>query len=198
MKSTNLSFRSRIVLSFIFFIIITMLSGIIAIYEIVSVGKYTQLLYEHPFTVRNNLGVINVGTIALHRATEEVAYAETYDAIDKAKIDVWRTDSLTNIAFSVIEKQFLGNKKDVEKAKLAYISLFVSVNKIIELKESGHDKESKKFAREIVIYRLKKLDFRLRILSDFAENKAKEFYQNSRETSENSLILLIIILITTP
>jgi signal transduction histidine kinase len=195
MKLSDFSFRRRIVAGFALLIGFSLIIGMTAIFEIRKVSKFTQLLYEHPFTVRNNLAVINAGIIDLHRATEEVAFAETYEDIEKAKNEVRKNDSLSDIAFAIIEKQFLGDKNEVKKTGKSYDSMVSIVNKIILLKQSGNDKEAKYYAREVINDQMAKLDSNQQILSNFALNKAQFFYNNALKSEERSSIFFIVTII---
>ncbi|MCK5671806.1 MAG: MCP four helix bundle domain-containing protein, partial [Spirochaetales bacterium] len=75
---------SRLGLGFGLSILITIIVGSFALYEIHILSNLVKSMYNHPLTVSNSVRDIRADIIAMHRSMKDVALAETIEEVETA------------------------------------------------------------------------------------------------------------------
>lgn len=169
-------------------IFLMLLIGVSSIYFLVEIYFTTKNMYEHPYAVSNKLKEIKISMHQIHLSTLSI------DELDIR--DIGKKDSLNRENLHVIATQYLGDKNNVAKVNDLYeqwLSTRVYGSDIAEQKEQQLFEE---------------LSQAIEVLSDFADNKAIEFYNDATKDAIYyssyigaslvfSIILSIILLLRT-
>ena len=192
----NLRFRTRLIIGFSIILFFSFIIGLLAIFQVQKISLDTELIYKHPLTVSNSVRDINININAIHRSMKDLALAENSEQLNKDIQLVNYSDSLIHLAFGIVKDRFLGEKSVVENTYQTYKDWEIIRNEVIELKKAGNDTGAIKITKGKGAVHVELLFAKTKILTDFAQNKADEFYNDTKnKRSESVLVLLLSILI---
>jgi len=186
---TNLKFQTRIIIGFLVIIFISIITSLYTIKNTKSISKNTKLIFEHPYIVSNASRDINIYITSINKSAKDFITAKDSIEHSLAKVEILYFDSLTHIAFSKIQTQFLGDKKIVDETYNEYINWYNLILKFITNKNY-------KSSYNITTYNeiplkanllLKKTQY----LIDFAQSKAEEFKEQTITQEEKSIFTTI-------
>lgn len=191
----SLRFRTRIVLGFCFILVISIVSSVISIIQVNSIGKKSDLIYEHPFQVSNAVRDINTYVNSMHVHLNRLIAEDSKENIDSLSKQFEDYKKKFDKSFSIISSKYLGCESSVKEAKKAFNTSYLLALKAIDLKKKGQNIKS-----HIVVtfnFTLSKKDLlqKNKILADFAENKANSLYNRIKEKRNKSIQHLILLII---
>jgi PAS domain S-box-containing protein len=139
--------------------------------------------YEHPFTVREAIGIMQAQNLALHRDMKELCQVESgreretiIQGMDVRDADVRRQ-------FVIVYARYLGPRSDVEEAEQAFVQWKAIRGETIRLLREGKTTEAINRARMTGVggMQAEKTGGEIRHLGDFAANWAAQFYRDAGE-----------------
>jgi signal transduction histidine kinase len=167
----------------------------LAAFQINGISNDTKLLHKHPFTVSNAVRDISININAIHRSMKDVAIAQDAQQMNEAIQLVNHYDSLIYVSFEVVHERFLGDMAIIEDTYLSYIKWESIRGEVISLKLEGKHAEATEITKGKGAKHVDMLFQKTKILKDFAQNKADEFYQQTIERRDRSIFMLIVIAI---
>ena len=200
----NLSIKKRLMGILIFWLIILVSFGILAVFQIQKLGNVTEDIYYHSLKVSNAVQEAKVDIIKMHRDVKDLIIAE-----DKNKIQAYNNDinNLENIVFNkldIIKTQT--NLKEVEKLEDDVRGLMgkwkESRDKVIALSIEGKRNEAVSLSQTEGLGYVSLIEERLdniyKLEGIDAEDMAFDA-SNTVKTQKTALIsyLILFILITT-
>lgn len=198
MKLKNVKIGTQILLGIIVILGLFISIGLVSYYQTNKIHEQTKLIYEHPLQVRWALGNLNTSIQKMRLATRDLMLAVNDNERDKAVSDMEYASHEAEIMFEVIEKNYLGPKRDVDEAYKAYTrwkieralntKLAYSGN-LDAIKKSVDSKGSVGSLRDIMLEKINVID-------RFALAKGDDTYQNSEMLNQKlnkQLIFLISI-----
>lgn len=188
----KIKFQTRIVLGFSVIIVLVIINVFFNLSQINSIGKDTENIYKHPLTVSNAVRDINVQINAIHRSMKDVVLAENDSQLYEAIAKVHISDSLIGKSFAIVRERFLGDKAIVEDTYNAYTGWEKIRSEVIKLKQAGKDKEAADITKGKGDVYVRLLFAKTKVLTDFAQNKANEFYNKTLVNKKHSIRLEII------
>ncbi len=167
--------------------------GVISITQNNKLQQQTETFFEHPYQVRLAIGRINTNIGAMRLAQRDLLLNLSSESITQ-EIEVLSED--IRAQFDIIKAQFLGDKKDAEKAYNAFLKWETAINESLDLAKSGQKEQVlKELSAEGKISVLKDDMFaKLQKLDNFAINKAETLNSQSADyanASNRQLIFLV-------
>ena len=187
----GLKFQTRLILGFSLILFFSFIIGIISFIEIKNISKKTESIYRHPLAVSNSVRDINISINAIHRSMKDVVLAKNLEELYESVLLVNKHDRQVYSSFKIVQERFLGDKEVVNDAYKAYRDWEKIRNEVIMLKKGGHDERAADITRGRGAFHVNLLFEKTKILTDFAQNKADEFYQSTLKSEQKSFAILI-------
>lgn len=182
---------SKIFLSFLV-IIITVILG--AVYTIVNINQLTintQKMYTHPFKVSNAVADIQTAVITMHRNMKDIVL--TSDSLEMIKIieSIQKEEEKVYKNFDLIYKNYLGNKHDIDKSYKAFKQWRPIREEVFALVHQNKVKEAIAITKGKGANHIHNLYKQIKVLKDYAFNKANEFYNLSIKSNYVQKVITI-------
>ena len=150
-------------------------------------------MYQHPFTVNSAVKDISININAIHRSMKDIALAENKEEINKTIKLIQFNDSLINISFQIIEDRFLGDKIMIEDTHNSYKDWGKIRNEVIQLRKEDKILAAANITKGKGAIHVKMLLGKIKTLTDFAQNKADEFYDKTKNERNKGIFALLIV-----
>jgi len=177
----------------IFFIIII---GSISVFHNYQLGNQTDNLYNHPFQVRAAIGKLNADVLSMRLATRDLMINKT-DHDKQEALQLMELSALdAKIQFDILKEKYLGQKSDVEAAYTAFVKWKVVRDANTAMAMAGNIDpviESVRSTGTVGSLRDDML-IKIRIIDDFAKNRAVQFYADTIEL-RNKMNLKLLLLV---
>ncbi|MGZ2368793.1 ATP-binding protein [Ancylomarina sp. YFZ004] len=195
-KLRNISIGSRLSLGFLTLSLFTLGIGVLAIWNSHQHIKTIDNIFKHPYTISNSVQEIETHIVSIHRSMKDVSLANTKLEIAKAIAHVDRNEDAINQLFSIVSKEFLGDKKDVDAAWESFKEWKPIRLEVIELSMSGKKQEAALITKEKGAAHVESLNKKVLKMKDFANYKAESFHQSSIDQGNyfNRVIITFLIL----
>lgn len=195
MKLDKYKFKTRLGFGFSIIILLNAISIGVSIKSINNSKEIISEIYTHPFAVSNAVRDINTNINAMHRTMKDVVLAENSDQRKSETNLLAKYDSTIMTAFDLVFDRFLGDLNDVHKTFNLYSNWENIRDSVFTLAKAGKEKEALAITRGIGAEHVKELIEHTRILINFADNKANEFYHISLKQEKKSRLILISLLL---
>lgn len=131
----------------------------------------------------------------MHRYMKDVVLSTNDTELQNALSKVDMHEQQTIKEFDVIFDKYLGDKTQVQSLYQEFISWRPIREKVIHLSIVGKRAEAAEITKNRGAIHVQKLNKSIKVLTDFAENKADEFYHNSVNNRSSAFIILTILFI---
>lgn len=176
------------------FLIVALLLGS-SLFFMSSLWNNASDLYDHPITVRRAVSEINVDVLLIHRDMRQLPFETNQQEIDRLISNINGYEEEINRQIEVLYDRYLGEEEDID-VLVSELSMWKSIRtETVRLLRSGQI--------EVVADRVKSNGVgglqadvvlgELEEISDFADNKAEEFYQNAQD-NRNMIIAQLVLL----
>ncbi len=184
-------------LGLVFGIAILMLGGanLLAIKNLNSLTGLIDKLYNHPFTVSTSVLNANVNIIAMHRSMKDVVLAMNERQLQDAINIVNQTEKEVYDDFERINDRFLGDKTLVSDVLRAFKDWKPIRDEVIALMKAGKNEKAAAITKEKGAKHVALLNNSIKVLVDFAMNKAKEFQEETKKTNSDAQLLVITMFV---
>lgn len=190
----KLKFQTRLILGFFTILSFSLIIGIISFIEIKKIKKNTVAIYQHPLTVSNSVRDINISINVIHRSMKDVVLAKNTEELYASVLLVNKHDALIHNAFKLVLERFLGDRNIVEETYKAYKNWEKIRKEVIELKKINKDKQAADITKGRGAFHVNLLFEKTKVLTDFAQNKADEFYQSTLDSEQKGITILLTII----
>lgn len=187
----NLTIRTRLTAGFSILVILVLFLGIFSYSKLVLLGKQTENIYNHPLTVtRSSLEANNyIQEIAI--IMKEMVGLTDQQAINKKRTDIDKIVNNLTEQLDIVEDRILGAEGEqlIEKVQIQ-VKQWESVrNDYITAVLAGNspNDQAKQFREELLQ--------KMHLLSDYASEKADGFYKNAKITTENTLSIVLALIV---
>lgn len=184
----------KFIVSFILIITIAILTAFFTINKMNELSTNTQKMYTHPFTVSNAVADIQTAIITMHRNMKDIVL--TKDSLEMIKIieDIQNEEELVLKKFNLIYKNYLGNKHDIDKSFIAFKKWKPIREEVFTLVHEKKIDEAIAITKGKGAKHIKDLYKQIKVLKDYAFNKANEFYTNSVKNNAITHVISVIII----
>jgi len=207
MKIKNLKIGTQLMLGFAAMLVFVVLLGVVAYRQADKISQQAETMYTHPLKVRSAIGALQADILSMRLATRDLMLAkmeqEKQDAIQVMKLSAADAHDQFDVLFS----QYLGPRENIEEAHRAFISWETARDENTRLALSGEVEKVKASVLStgtVGTYR-EQLMAKVKIIDDFAGNKADALYASSQELNDQlnrqlfwlvvSILLLSILII---
>ncbi len=190
----KLRFRTRLVIAFSTLLAFILVLGLFALYEISNVNKYLFNMYDHPLVVSNAVRDVG-GNIELmtHNMDHFILDDDNVEAEEYLKI-IFTSDSLVNESLKDIRSRYLGDKNSVDSLAVAYSHYKELVDDVIHLKKKEDIVGAYGLFEKQVRGRSDKVYDKAKVITDFAQNKADQIYNESVKATKQNIVLFCLVL----
>lgn len=180
--------------SFIIIILIAITSAVFTVNKMKDLSLTTQKMYTHPFTVSNAVADIQTSIITIHRNMKDVVL--TKDSLEMIKIieEIQHEEDKVLKKFELVYKNYLGNKKDIDTSYKAFKNWKKIREEVISLMYQKKIDEAVAITKGKGARHIKNLYVQIKVLKDYAFNKANEFYNKSVKDSGVQYVVSSIFL----
>ncbi|MDQ6958272.1 MAG: ATP-binding protein [Mariprofundaceae bacterium] len=199
-KLKDLTIGTRLGLGFgIVFVLFCTLT-LFAINRMEYLANKISLIHNHPLTVSNAVLKIDTHIVKMHRTMKDIVLDESAAEINKDSEFVDKHERETYAEFDIIDKSFLGNKALLEAAREAFVSWKPVRDEIIQLMRAGKRSAAIRIIKGKGARHAVKIENTMDALYAFAQGKADEFVASARDTTDQSIktmyLLLFLVVVT--
>ncbi|MBF0397476.1 MAG: MCP four helix bundle domain-containing protein, partial [Desulfobacterales bacterium] len=201
MHFNNIKIVWKLGISFSIIILLTFILSFLAISNMKILSDLTVKFHRNPYTVSTAILRIDSNIVRMHRSMKDVALSKNEDDINQAaaKVDVYENEIYKDM--EILKERFLGDKKELEDIFQATKDWKQIREEVIKHMKAG---ELDKAAVITKNKGAKQVDIIIKEITDvtnFAMKKADDFMKGAKETKENTLnkiyiMLLIVILVS--
>ncbi|MCT4686710.1 methyl-accepting chemotaxis protein [Vallitalea sp.] len=191
----KLSITTRITLSFVMVIIIFVGLSIYLIQSMIGIKDNLVKMYEHPFTVSNEIKEVKLGIVKIHREMKDISTVTNQETIDELVENVNQYEAEVLATIDVIYDRFLGEKTMLDNAKNSFIEWKVIRDEVIELTRNGNLENASRITKEKGAEHVGKIIDYVNELDVFASKKAIEFFEISQASSDKSTLIGIVAIV---
>lgn len=196
MKVTNLKTGTRVILGCIMILLIGFTIEIISMDKLSNIAALSEKMYNHPLTVSQALLRTRINISVIENEIDHLIETKDKYDIEKTITAIQRLNQESITDLQLLYSNFLGEKIIIEDLRNDYFELFDNINQIQEAVISADNeneiqrlyKESKHHITDFIAH--------MPYISDFATEKASQFYtetQQKYKSSSNSLFIFIIL-----
>jgi|LGVE01.1.fsa_nt_gb signal transduction histidine kinase/DNA-binding response OmpR family regulator len=181
MRIKNIKVKTQLLISFSIIIFFVLVFGVISYFLTYELQKETETIYTHPLEVNRTTKILETEILKIQVAGRDLMLARTEEAEAEALEVIWTSDARALKQFDILENLYLGPAENIEEAYIAYNLWKNAWKDAIEDINQGNIEIVK---AEIVTsgrvgaYR-SKLQNQVKIIDDFAKNKADSLYLGS-------------------
>lgn len=194
----NQKIGDRLRYGFGIIVVLVLVLGVIAIYEMNAVTGFTEELHEHPLKVSNAVRDIRTEVVEMRRDMKDLLLEENVEQIRATINDIDRREQEVVSLFAIIEDRYLGPRQDIEVAYQAFVDWKRIRLKSIDLVRAGH----RDAAAPIILGEggdyVELIQEKILPISNFAKGKAESFYRDAIRYRRHHLLAMsgLIVLIT--
>ncbi|OGP49708.1 MAG: hypothetical protein A2Y79_05325 [Deltaproteobacteria bacterium RBG_13_43_22] len=196
MKMKDLKIGTQLRIGMGAILVFVVLLGVTAWFQADILWQETKGLYDHPHTIRRALGNLTIDIIIIHRDMDNLVLAE-----DESKrqsfiqnIDTYDADAVRQ--FDILDNRYLGPQSDLEYARMTFIQWKSIREETFRLLRAGNIAEATNRNQSSGVEGLQreKLLGQIQKISDFAEAKGNQFYQEAQKEKDVLMRNLWIVL----
>jgi diguanylate cyclase (GGDEF)-like protein len=182
----------KLSMSFILLALIGLATIFFTVNTMNSLVENTQKLYTHPFTVSNAVADIQASIITMHRNMKDVALSDNQMELLRLVELVQDEENRVYKNFELIYQNYLGDKSDIDKSYQLFKDWKKIRNEVIVAMQQGQNQTAAQITKGKGAKHVENLYTQIKVLKNFAHNKADEFYNLSiKENGINEVITTI-------
>ncbi|MBI9017654.1 MAG: MCP four helix bundle domain-containing protein [Phycisphaerae bacterium] len=177
--------------------ITALLAAILGGFALIQMNKLASLnkdIYDHPLAVSNAVRDIQINIANMHRSMKDVVLADDKQQLQAAIDKVNEQENNALASFEIIAKQFLGDKEDIQTARVAFLQWKPIRQQVIDLVNAGKIDQAENITKNQGAKHIDTLNESIEVLSSFANAKAKEFHQYTQIARQRNLLFMIIFI----
>lgn len=186
---------TKLKISFALIVGMSLLIGIFSAVNILQLSTLIEKIYKHPFIVSNTVRDINFDIVDMHRTMKDVTLSKNITEFNDAvqKVDTLEKNVIKN--FKIVSEHFLGDKNRVEEKYQLFINWRIIRKEIIDLVEKEKADEAAEITKNRGAKYVQNLNDQMKLLIDFANNKANQLFTDAQEEKNYTIFLIIIYII---
>ena len=195
MRLKNMKIGTQLLLGYAALLLFVVVIGVVSFLHSGDVRQQTETIYKHPLQVKNALGSLHVCILNTRLGERDLMLAKS----DQEKQDALQLMELSTARgmqqFDVLYALYLGPRKDIDSAYSAFISWKASIQENTRLALSGDIEQATnniRFAGTVRIHRDQMMS-KIKIIDDFAQQKAETLFVTSNESHKIFNIQLILL-----
>ena len=179
------------IIGFSLIVIISIIIGVYSLFNINKISSQTELIYLNSFIVSNSVKDININIHAIKKEMQDAFSAQNSENLNKSIIQINYHDSLINNSFTIVTERFLGEKQIIEDFYKTYRKWRVTRDEVLETLKNRDIVETTRIAIDKEDFQFKLLEKKAKFITNYAQNRANNLYQESIKSQKISSVLLI-------
>jgi len=185
---------SKLSLGFGLSILITIIVGSYALYEIQILSNLVKSMYDHPFTVSNSVRDIRTDIIAMQNLMKDIALAKNVEQIEEAETIVNQYEKQVYYNFDIVFDRFLGDSSKVNNAKLIFSDGEIIRDVVIDLSKHGKKIEAANVTKGAGAQHMTYMMDKIQGMVDFTAKQSNIFLlESEKEITKSKYILLTML-----
>ncbi len=195
LKMGNYKIGTRLNIGFLQVILLTLLVGVVALYQLSVLGHLLNEIHDHPLTVGYTARDLRGDVFAIHSLIRRVPLAENAAELREIERAIDDIESQALGQFDLLEERFLGKKEDVISIRKAFVDWKKLRDEQLGLvKTEGVDKIDAKSFYQTQREAADGLRARIQAVVDFSNWKAKDFIQSADKAKANARTAMITLI----
>lgn len=192
-KLRNMKVSKRLSVSYLFVLFMLVVSFLVSIYSLVSIGNQIEQFYEHPFKVSASADIINAKFEEMQKSVFRAISTENEEITQEAIANAKESSEIIQENLEIIQKLYLGNQQDVTNLKSKLEELAPMRQEVINLASQNLNKEAAAYMEEHNIPCIKETQEVLNVLIDTASNTGSTLIIGLKQNQLITTILLSVI-----
>ncbi|BCS52851.1 methyl-accepting chemotaxis protein [Geobacter sp. SVR] len=190
-KSRSLGMRLGIGFGMVLALLLA--ANLYALSRMNNLAEITATLYNHPFTVNDQLGVAQSCILKMQRSMKDVALAKNPGEVEKAAglAEKYEADALK--ALDKVKERYLGDKKMVEQVAVLLAEWKPVRNEVISLMQAGRYEQAAEVTKEKGAAKVGAIQGAIDALSDTVSARAVAFMEDARTVKKHTLTVMLCI-----
>ena len=183
----------RFGVSFATVLCLLLIISIVSYCKMDTLSGITEHFFEHPYTVRENLGKAEINIIKMHRSMKDIALAKSPAEIDKyvALVDQFEVEAFNSL--DIVRERFLGDKKLVDDIILHLKGWKPIRQEVIEQKRAGKDDKAAEITKVKGAPVVASLSKEMDVVSKIVTTKATGFMAKAHESKQGAKHAMILL-----
>ena len=188
----SLTIKARLTMGFSILIILILFIGFFSYSKLILLGEQTENIYKHPLTVTRAslMASNNVQEIAI--IMKEMKYLTDTQNINKSSAEINKLVEDLNLQLNTVKENILGAEGD---ALLLKVQERVSDWKLVRDNYKNAVLAGNPVGNDAGLFRAELL-VQMNSLSDYASKKADGFYNKAKTTTQNTLSIVLALIIS--
>jgi len=160
----------------------------------VGLGKQSDILYRHPFTVSRSVSAVEIEILKIHREMKDLAHTVERDKIrvHESRVSAHEEEALRKL--ETVKSQFLGDLKIVKKVYQLLVDWRPIRDEVIKLRLEGDLGAADAITRGKGARHVTLIESELERLKLFAARKASDSLANSEIILQKSIMIISLVL----
>ncbi len=195
----DLKISVQLLIGFGFMFLIVIFLGFVSYEQARKLNEQTEILYNHPFKVRQSIDNLKNQVMSIRIATRDLLIEDNPTLKIKIEQSIKNSEAIIAADFEVLHSQFMGSKKELDDVRTAFINWNSVREEGVKLIEKGQVDSLKRSLQStgLIGQHYQKLLSEINDVETFAINKTDELYIKSTEIKEqlNRQLILFVFLI---
>ncbi len=190
----NTNIATRLGLGFGALVLLIVIFGLSALYQMDRLKQQSDTLYHHPFTVTRSVDAAAIETLKIHREMKDLAHTVEHDKIRARRSRVTAYEKAALRHLETVKSWFLGDPQTVKKVYQLLIDWRPIRDEVIQLRLAGDLAAADAITRGKGARHVELLESEFKGLRLFAARKADDSLANAESIMRKSTIIIGMIL----
>lgn len=192
-KLNNMKINRRLMLSYAVVLALLVISIIVSVANLVSIGKKIKQFYEHPFKVSAAANTINASFEEMQKAVFRALSTEDNTITNEAIADVQNASAVIQDNLVIVRELFLGDQTVVDHLQASLETLAPMRAEVLEMAAVNNNKEAAAYMEAHNIPVIKEAQEYLNTLIAQADETGSTLIIDLEASQATATILLVIL-----
>lgn len=192
-KLNNMKINKRLMLSYAIVLLLLVISIIVSVANLISIGKQIKQFYEHPFKVSAAANTINTSFEAMQKSVFRALSTEDSTITNESIADAKNASTVIQDNLVIVRELFLGDQTVVDHLQASLEKLAPMRAEVLEMATVNNNKEAAEYMEANNIPVIKEAQEYLNTLIEQADNTGSTLITNLEASQATATILLVIL-----
>lgn len=192
-KLNNMKINKRLMLSYAIVLLLLVISIIVSVANLISIGKQIKQFYEHPFKVSAAANTINTNFEAMQKSVFRALSTEDSTITNESIADAKNASTVIQDNLVIVRELFLGDQTVVDHLQASLEKLAPMRAEVLEMATVNNNKEAAEYMEANNIPVIKEAQEYLNTLIEQADNTGSTLITNLEASQATATILLVIL-----
>lgn len=192
-KLNNMKINRRLMLSYVVVLALLVISIIVSVANLVSIGKQIKQFYEHPFKVSAAANTINASFEEMQKSVFRALSTEDITITNESIADVQNASAVIQDNLVIVRELFLGDQTVVDHLQASLETLAPMRAEVLEMATVNNNKEAAEYMEAHNIPVIKEAQGYLNTLIEQADNTGSTLITNLEASQATATIVLVVL-----